>query len=198
MKEPRTSKFASMINPDIRPTLSIRLKPMLQDYIRYITNLEEPRPPGCLMIAKKGSYLGKLVFPFIALRPPDVAPLFGHLDPHLFTFELPYYDQINVRRGSIWISEKNQLAIQAIVEAHFRFHFRTFADDKVRYMREQHTAKGSIQKVIRQFCSDVNIRYDDTTFDMISKAYYRARKKSALHNISGSKRMMIGHLFFII
>jgi hypothetical protein len=45
---------------------------------------------------------------------------------------------------------------------------------------------------------DMNINYDDITFDMISKAYYRGRKKSLKCGIVANKRMMIGHLFFII
>ena len=182
----------------IRPTLTIQLKRPLQDYLRYVMNLEFDTPVDQPLIATKNSYLGRLVAPFLDYRPCTENPLLPGKFPDCFTFGLPLYDEINVRRETAWISKKNQVNIQNIVEYHFRLHFRIYADDKVRYLREQHTPKGSIKKVIIDFCEQVNIHFDDVTYDMVSKAYYRARKKSLKYGSSGSKRMMIGHLFFII
>ena len=181
-----------------RPTITIRLKPQLQDYIQYIMTLEGNFSEGPFLLATSRSYLGRLIAPFVEYRPPDAQPLLLSGDRNLYTFMIMNYDHINVRHNKVWISEKNQIHIQNIVEAHFRLHFRVFADDKVRYQREQHTAKGSIKRVIQQFCADVNITFDDVTFDMISKSYYRSRKKSIKHGFVGQKRMMIGHLFFLI
>jgi len=192
------------VQPYDRPTLTIKLRPYLQDYIRFIMNAESQFPEGDLLCATKNSYLGKLIFPFLERMPPRAKPNFQfdryqkNQDGYNFTFALPYFDNFEVRRNTAWISLKNQQAIQQIVEAHFRLHFRFYADDKVRYRRDQHTAKGSIQAVVNEFCSQMNIRRDGITFDMISKAYYRARKKSERHGIDARNRKMIGHLFFII
>ena len=183
---------------EIRPTLTIRLNRPLQQYIRYIMNLEFATAPGELLVAKSNSYLGILVQPFISYRPFTDNPLLPGDDPDLFTFGVPLYHGFNVRNHTAWISDKNQKHIQNTVSYHFRLHFRTFADDKVRYLREERTAKGSIQSVIVQFCKDVNVNFDDISYDMISKAYYRARKKSLKCGNVSSKRMMIGHLFYII
>ena len=181
-----------------RPTITIRLKPALQDYIRYVMELEGNVHETPYLMATSRSYLGRLVAPFIELRPMEAKPQLPGTDRELFTFGIISYRSLETRRNTAWISEKNQINIQNIIEAHFRLHFRVFADDKVRYLREQHTPKGSIKKVVLQFCADMNINYDDITFDMISKAYYRGRKKSLKCGIAANKRMMIGHLFFII
>lgn len=186
-----------MKQPEVRPTLTIRLKPHLQDYLRYILNLEGNFISSTSMVANKSSYLGKLVTPFIEYCPANVNPLLPGEDRNLFTFELPFFDAFNIRHNTAWISDKNQANIQSIIESHFRIHFRVYADDKVRYLREQHTPKGAIKKVVMQFCSDINIKYDDVNYDMIYKSYYRHRKKSLKYSL-GSKRTMIGNLFFII
>jgi len=184
---------------ETRPTITIRLKRPLQQYIRYIMDLEFPTPIDEPLVATTNSYLGILVEPFLAYRPVQENPLLP--DPkneELFTFGLPLYDKLNTRRNTVWISEKNQRYIQRHVEYHFRLHFRTYADDKVRYAQEMRSPKGSIQKTIIQFCNDVHINFDDVSYDMLSKAYYRARKKSIKYGTVGSKRMTIGHLFFIV
>jgi hypothetical protein len=183
----------------MEPTkLTIRLKPQLQDYIRYIMLVEGDADPEKILTANSRSYLGKLITPFLSYRPVDHHPLFAGNDCNLFTFILPIYnDVIETRCNTVWISEKNQVNIQKIVEHHFRLHFRFFADDKVRYQRETHTQKGSIKRTIYQFCSDMNIKYDDVTYDMISKAYYRSRKKSIKCGIVPGETMMIGQLFFL-
>ncbi len=187
-----------------RPTITIKMRPYLQDYIRYIMNMESKFPEGDLLCATKNSYLGKLIFPFLERMPPRAKPNFQfdryqkNQEGYSFTFALPYFHEFEVRRNTAWISLKNQQAIQQIVEAHFRLHFRFYCDDKVRYRLETKTQKGSIQAVVNEFCSQMNIRRDDITFDMISKAYYRARKKSIRHGFIDSNRKTIGHLFFII
>jgi hypothetical protein len=185
-----------MIASKKKITLTIKLERYLQDYIRYISNIEYRRPDDLVLFAQKGSYLGKLVSPFIEYR-PDIIPVIDRFNDDSFTFEVP---QVHFRdfRGNIYISEANQDHIKKIVEAHFRLHFRFYADDKVRYLRDIHTPKGAIKKVIHQFCSDTNLTCDHVTYETISKSYYRARKKSNALNQRTNKTAMLGHLFFII
>jgi hypothetical protein len=180
------------------PTLTIKLKPQYQDYIRYLMMMEGYATMGSVIKAYRASYLGKLISPFLTLQPRGAVPLIGHTSEY-FTFYLPFYDRLNVRNNTAWISPENQKHIEAIVDAHFRFHFITYALDKSRYLRQEHTAKGSIQKVIISFCHDVNIQYDAVTYEMIEKAFYRARKKMDKNFLPfSSKRELIGHLFFLI
>ncbi len=182
----------------IRPTLTIRLKRPLQDYLRYVMGLEWDTPVDQPLIATKNSYLGRLITPFLDYRPCAENPLLPGKFPDCFTFGLPLYDDMEMRRNTAWISEKNQVHIQKILEYHFRLHFRLYADDKVRYIQENGPMKGSIKKIIIQFCEDTNILFDDITFDMVSKGYYRSRQKSLKYASLDSKRMMIGYLFHII
>ena len=65
-------------------------------------------------------------------------------------------------------------------------------------VQENGPMKGSIKKIIIQFCEDTNILFDDITFDMVSKGYYRSRQKSLKYTSLASKRMTIGYLFHII
>ena len=180
-----------------RPTITIRLNRPLQQYVRYVMNLEFMTSPDDPLIATSNSYLGRLVKPFITHRPPWENPLLGGDDPDLFTFALPLFHEMEIRRNTAWISKRNQVYIQRILFSHFRLAFRMYADDKVRYLNGIEEKRGSIKKVITQFCTDVSVDFNEDSFEMISKAYYRARIKSAKYGSVDSKRMMIGHLFFL-
>ena len=181
-----------------RPTITIKLKPHLQDYIRYVMQFDGNVVENSMMVATSRSYLGRLIAPFLSYRPPDEPPLLPGPERNLFTFMIMNYEDLDVRFNTVWISERNQYNIQNIIESHFRVQFRIYADDKVRYLREEHTGKGSIKKTIIQFCGDMNIAYDDVTYDMIAKGYYRSRCKSRKSGIVPKKRMMIGQLFFLL
>jgi hypothetical protein len=198
MNEFQKPTFAAMEFSEIRPTLTIRLRRPLQEYLRYVMNLEFMTPPDDPLIATKNSYLGRLIRPFLSYRPMHENPLLPGNDPDLFTFALPLYDDMEVRRNTAWISRKNQENIQHILDTHFRIAFRMFADDKVRYLKANSNARGPIKNVIIEFCTLFNIHFDSITYDMISKSYYRARKKALKYGSLDSKRMMIGHLFFLI
>ena len=187
-----------MPKKDQRPTITIRLKPSLQDYIRFIMRLEYEENEDPYYLATASSYLGRLIIPFLELLPGDVTPLLPGPDRDLFTFMLVNYRHLNVRNNTVYISEKNQTFIQNIVEHHFRVHFRIYADDKTRYTREYGTAKGAIKSVALQFCLDMNIKFEDVTYDMIYKAYWRSRKKSKNLETLSNKSIMVGHLFYLI
>jgi hypothetical protein len=81
-----------------RPTLTIRLKPYLGEFLRC--RMVDP-------VARKKSFVGTLLRPFIENSPLGYIPKPMNGDD-VFTFELPYYDDFNVRRGSAYISEKNR------------------------------------------------------------------------------------------
>ena len=188
-----------MKRPENRPTLTIILKRPLQDYIRYVMSLEEPISKDQLLLASKHSYLGRLVAPFLEYCPATELPLLPERSPDHFTFGLTRFtDAIDTRCNTVWISQQNQVNIQHIVEYHFRLHFRMYADDKLRYFKKNNQPKSSIKKLIISFCSDVNMKFDTVTFDMVSQAYYRSRKKSEKHGLVPRDLMMIDQLFFLV
>ena len=115
-----------------RPTITIRLKPALQDYIRYVMKLEGNVFESPLLVATSRSYLGRLVAPFIEIRPMEAKPILPGIDRELFTFRIVNYRSLETRRNTAWISERNQINIQNIIEAHFRLHFR---DDRCNRFR---------------------------------------------------------------
>jgi len=145
-----------------RPTITIRLKPHLQEYLRCQLTVD----------CTKRNFVGVLIRPFLQTRPSDQGPEFND-GPEYMTFDLPYFDDLNVRNGNVWISEENQRNFERILDAHFRELFFQFIDDKVRYLRKEHTPKGAIKKSILQFCADNNLSFNRTTYDMLQKSYYR-------------------------
>ena len=150
-----------------RPTITIKLKPHLQEFIRCKMMEDE-------MSASLRSFVGVVIRPFLQVRPDDVAPEFP-CGPGYMTLPLPYFDDLNVKNGNIWMSPENQINFERIIDGHFRELFFNFVDDKVRYLRKEHTGKGSIKKSILQFCSDYNMSFNSTTYDMLQKSYYRRR-----------------------
>jgi hypothetical protein len=169
-----------------RPTLTIKLKPYLAEFLK------------CRMVdrvARKKSFVGTLLRPFITNSPPGYIykPLTGD---DVFTFELPYYDDFNVRRGSAYISEKNMEEFERILNAHFWDLFFSFMDDKMRYTT-------SIKKCILQFCADNSLSFNESTYEMFNKAYYRKRmnrneKPKRERRIFGSKLSVTCPLIFLL
>lgn len=170
----------------------------LQDYIRFSMSLDSGYLMDSDLIATKNSYLGRLVQPFLEYCPGNEVPLLPGKGPDHFTFGLPQFRGIETRCNTVWISQKNQLNIQNIVYHHFRLHFQMYADDKIRYRREIHTAKGAIKDTILDFCASVNIKFDAITLEMLSKAYYRSRIKREKNGFSPCKPVMIGRLFYLV
>ncbi len=153
---------------DDRMTISITLKPHLVEYMRCKLNEEQP-------YATKRNLIGVMLRPFLMVRPQDAVDL--PRTGETITFQLPMYDDLNVRNGTVWISPENQGHFERLLDAHFKDLFYSYVDDKVRYLRQEHTAKGAIKKSILQFCSDYNLRFSDVTYDMLKKAYYRRALK---------------------
>lgn len=175
---------------DIRPTITIRLKPGLHEFLQR--NLADDD------LASRRNFIGTLIRPFLSIRPVGVPPVFPVGDDYI-SIRLPAFDDLNVRRGTVYMSEENQKHFENILDRHFKEIFYNYVDDKVRYMRKEHTAKGAIKKCILQFCSDYNLSFDKTTYDMLQKSYYRHRQKmSEKHPFFGSKLSAICPLFFLL
>lgn len=149
---------------DVHPSVTIKLKPYLQEYLLYElrTNL-----------ASKRNIIGILLKPFLELMPDDVPPSFPKGREYI-TFELPYNKDINIR-GNIWISPKNQEAFEQYIEWHFKQLFFHYMNDKVRYYR-------SFKKAILQFCGEHEFPMTYINYEMLKKDFYRKRARKNAEN----------------
>jgi hypothetical protein len=153
---------------DNRPTITIKLKPNLHEFIKRKLDEED--------YATKLNIVGTIIRPFLSIRPVGTDPDLT-TGPEYITLRLPYFDDLNIRNGTVYMSDENQKHFEKILDAHFKELFYNYVDDKVRYLRKEYTTKGAIKKSILQFCSDYNLSFDTVTYDMLKKSYYRRRKK---------------------
>jgi hypothetical protein len=157
-----------------RPTVTVKLKPYLQDYLRGRLNDK--------LSADSRNIIGVLLKPFLEYIPKDHKPTFPEND-HYITFELPFYDKLNTRNGTIYVSDENQAHFQRSLECYFKDVFFQYMDDKIRYdiiVDGKKVRRGQIKNVILQFCADYNITFDNLTYDLLQKSYYRRRQKMGL------------------
>jgi len=147
-----------------RPSVTIKLKPYLQEYLlcELRTNL-----------ASKRNIIGILLQPFLEKRPPDVPPFMPH-GPGYITFVLPYNNKKNIR-GNLWVSPKNQEIFERFIEWHFKQLFFHYMNDKVMVYKSFKTA-------ILQFCLDHNFTYAYINYELLKKDYYRKRKRKKSEN----------------
>lgn len=143
-----------------RPTITIKLKPYLQEYLR-----SELRNQN---IASKRNIIGKIIRPFLVIRPAGVNPEFSKSSDYI-TFELPYYEDMNIL-NNLYITPENQKIIEGFLELHFKDLFYHYMKDKVRFYR-------SFKKCILQFCADHNLTFDYINYEMLKKDFYRRRKE---------------------
>jgi hypothetical protein len=157
------------MNEDERPSVTIKLKPYLQEYLlcELRTNM-----------ASKRNIIGILLQPFLEKRPPDVPPLVTD-DPQYITFLLPLDEKRNLR-SNLWVSPENQQNFERFIEWHFKqlfFHYMNYR------VKQYH----SFKKAIYQFCIDHEFTYSHINYELLKKDYYRKRKRKETGNsLSGS------------
>jgi len=146
------------MDDNIKPTITIKLKPYLQEYV--LSQLGNP-------IATKRAMIGRLIRAFIELRPPNIPPLVNSDINHI-TFILPQYNDLNIK-ANLWVSPKNQQIIEDILMDHFKNMFYDYMDDRVRFYNH-------FKRVIIQFCVDKGFTFSYINYEMLKKDYYRRRK----------------------
>lgn len=178
---------------EVRPTITIKLKPYLQDYLRGRLNDR--------LSADSKNVIGAYIKPFLECRPKTTTPVFSD-DPAYITFELPFYHSLNTRNHSIYVSETNQAHFQAILESHFKDLFYQYMNDKIRYdilVDNKRVRRGQIKNVILQFCSDYDIPFNNMNYELLQKAYYRKRQKMGMKtNLFSSVLSLTCPLIFLI
>jgi hypothetical protein len=144
---------------DDRPTITIKLKPYLQEYLLCSLNTNS---------ASRSNLIGKLLKPLLEVRPTGTIPVFPKGEQYI-TFVLPYYNDLWVK-SNLWVTERNQEIFESYLEWHFKELFFHYMDDKVRFYK-------SFKKCILQFCSDHNITFSYLNYELLKKDYYRKRLK---------------------
>ena len=168
-------------------TVTVRLRPYLQEYLLC--------KMGNKVDGSLKSFIGTIVRPFITYLPLGGDPYFykkldGYKQEEYFEIELPFYDGINHRRGTVYMPESNFKDFERIISVHFWDLFYNYVDDKIRYNKR-------IKRVIIQFCTDYHITYNYVTYEMLKKSYYRRKKKNK-SNIFGVFSSLSCPCFFLL
>jgi len=160
------------------PTVSIKLRPHLKEYY-------------CNLVNTGGSaydLVCSFIRPFLAYTPKDYIPVMDASE--YFEFELPAFEEINVRNNTVYIPEGNIIPLKRIMKKHFNNIFFTYMDDKIRYIEkitDQRGRKAKIKNTILQFTLDFNLSYNSDLYDLLKKAYYREKiEREKLKEISGT------------
>ena len=153
-------------------SIAIKLKPSLQEFIRG--------QQGNPVVASRRTFFGKLVQVFLQQRPDDIQPEFGSA-PDYITVELPYWNDVNVANGSLWIPPGEQVLLEQILDAYFKEVFLNYVNDKIRYtLLTPHgriVRRSRIKDAILQFCADYNMTYSSIQYEALKKRHYRNRKR---------------------
>ena len=152
---------------DTRPTITIRLKPHLQEFV--ISDL------GGSSLACGYKIIGKLIRPFIQLRPTSVQPSFPKGKEYLI-LELPHSYNVNLRNNTYYISDENQKLIEILLDSHFKKIFYNYMKDKVRFQQR------NFKVCIMQFCYDYDFCFENMNYEMLKKFFYRERRKENISN----------------
>jgi hypothetical protein len=152
-------KYICLMNDNQHPTITVKLKPYLQEYL--VCSLNTNR-------ASRTNLIGKLLKPLLEIRPVDQPPELARGSDYI-TFVLPYYEDLWIK-SNLWVSPKNQEIFESYLEWHFKELFFHYMHDKVRFY-------GSFKKCILQFCFDHNITFSYLNYELLKKDYYRKRKR---------------------
>ena len=153
-------------------TITIKLKPALQEFVRG--------QHGNPVVAGRRTFFGKLVQTFLQNRPADIPPTF-ETSPEYITVQLPYWNDMNVANGNLWIPPREQVFLEQILDAYFKEVFLNYVNDKIRYTiltpHGRIVRRARIKDAILQFCADYHMAYSEIHYESLKKRHYRNRKR---------------------
>ena len=146
----------------MKPTITIKLKPYLQEFIICALRDETPK-------ASRSHFIGAILSPLLEYTPKDHIPKPVKGEDYV-TLPLPREAfGIETRRGTVYMSEENQRIFERTMRIYFKSIFFQFVDDKIRYNRQ-------IKECILMFCAHYQISFNKINYEMLKKSYYRHRK----------------------
>jgi hypothetical protein len=166
-----------------RQTITIKLKPWLQEFLTC--SLQDPT------VASKTNIIGTLLTPFLEYAPADYVPDL-HNTEETISFELPdHIANKNPKRGTLYLSEDNQKNFERVMDRYFKDLFYNYIDDKIRYNKQ-------IKTCIYQFCADYRITFNNVSYEMLKKSYYRRHDRQKKHKKTGAKLSLMCPLIFLM
>ncbi len=165
-----------------RPTVTIRLKPWLQEFL--ICSIND-------LVASKKNLIGAMITPLLDYVPDDHSFINTEGDEFI-TFELP--DHIggkNTRCGTVYMSEENQKTFERMLDIYFKDVFFNYVQDKIRY-------KNQIKISIYQFCADYRISFNSISYEMLKKSYYRRCEREKKTKKLSAKLSLMCPLLFLM
>lgn len=166
-----------------RQTITVKLKPWLQEFLTC--SLQDAA------VASKKNVIGAMITPFLEYAPASYVPV-TNKGEEFITFELP--DHIagkNPKNASLVITEENQKNFERMLDVYFKDIFYNYIDDKIRYNRE-------IKKCIYQFCADYKITFNNVSYEMLKKSYYRREKRQKKTKLISAKLSLKCPLIFLM
>lgn len=146
----------------MRPNITVKLKPYLQEFIICALRDEAPK-------ASRSHFIGAILSPLLEYTPKDHIPKPGKSEEYV-TLPLPREAfGVETRRGTVYVSEHNQRIFERTMRIYFKSIFFQFVDDKIRYNRQ-------IKQCILMFCTHYQISFNKINYEMLKKSYYRYRK----------------------
>jgi len=153
-------------------SITIKLKPVLQEFIQGIH--------GNPIVASRRTFFGKLVQIFLQPRPADITPEFES-SAEFVTVVLPYWNDLNIANGNMWIPPREQVFLEQVLDAYFKEIFLNYVNDKIRYAvvtpQGRIARRTRIKDTILQFCADYNMTYSVIFYETLKKRHYRNRRK---------------------
>lgn len=144
-------------------TCTIKLKPALQEFVRYAYLNGESKVTAA-------DTFGKLIKPWLSLPPRGYVPVASTL-PDEFTFDLPQYSDKNTT-CNFYIYPHGQAYIATILDAIFREQLNVHLDSIL-----ARCANLQIKDAIYDYCYAYGISFQNVTYEALKKSYYRYRKE---------------------
>lgn len=146
----------------------VRLRPYLQE---YLTCKFENDVTGSMK-----NIVGASLRPFLKYIPENKGPFDykrvpGYNPKYFFEIPIPHYQFVNKRHFTLYLPPNHYHFFEQIIYFHFWEVFYGYVDDKIRY-------NSQIKLAILQFCLDYNLTFNEITYEMLKKSYYRKRGKN--------------------
>lgn len=164
-----------------RPTVTVKLKPYLQDYVKSRLNI--------CQVAFTDNCIGVSLRLSLAPIPKGKIPEYPK-NKNYMTIPLPYYKDLNIRHRTFYVPDFNQPLLEKAIDRHFKDLFFNWMDDKLRYdtyVDGKVIERGQIKLRILEFCDFYDISFDHLNYDLLKKKYYRYRMKRLLSKINNSR-----------
>ncbi len=162
----------------MRPTITIKLKPYLQEFL--ICKLSDHD-----FLSQK-NVITAMIEPLLEYAPGHI--LTEKPSKNSVTLKLP--QKINLKytiNHTVYISEHNQRIFERMLKLYFKDVFHFYVADKIRYTK-------SIKDSIFLFCIDYQISFNAINYELLKKSFYRFQKLREKNKYKTSLMCPLNHM----